>query len=183
MIYIFVALPDELPNSHLDEKKYKVIFTGFGKVNAAFHATRVAARADCDTIINYGSAGVLRKNLAGKLSLVDIVRQRDMDARPISDLGITPFDPVPLAGDIKLTRNEEIVLSTGDNFVTKKPELESDLVDMEAYAIAKVAISYSRQIKVLKYGSDFADEDAMENWSKNCSDGQELFLDWLRKNT
>lgn len=138
--------------------------------------------SDCDLIINYGTAGALNKELIGELSLVGLVRQRDMDARPISDLGVTPFEQTPFAGDIVLNKNGGAVLSTGDNFVMEEPDLGSDLVDMEGYAVAKVAGLYSKQIRVLKYGSDFADENALENWSKNCSDGQTLFLDWLGKN-
>lgn len=71
--------------------------------------------SDCDLIINYGTAGALNKELIGELSLVGLVRQRDMDARPISDLGVTPFEQTPFAGDIVLNKNGGAVLSTGDN--------------------------------------------------------------------
>ena len=71
------------------------------------------------------------------------------------------------------------VLSTGDNFVTEKPELESDLVDMEGYAIAKVAKHFGKPCLMLKYGSDMADEDAPKTWEENQAAGAEAFLNYL----
>lgn len=182
MIYILVALKGELPEHNLDESKYKVWYTGVGKVNAALFATMAAIQSDCEAIINYGTAGVINETeeypLVGKLNKVAIVRQRDMDARPQADLGITPFEETGLQGIIKVAESG-CVLSTGDNFVMEKPELDSDLVDMEAYAIAKVAKHFHKPCLVLKYGSDFADDNAANEWQENQAKGAELFIDFL----
>ena len=40
MIYVLVALKNELGEHQLDESKYKVWYTGVGKVNATFSLTR-----------------------------------------------------------------------------------------------------------------------------------------------
>ena len=178
MIYVLVALKDELPEHNLDPNQYKVIYTGVGKVNAAMWTTMMAIQSDCEAIINFGTAGVLNKDLAGKLNKVAIVRQRDMDARPQADLGITPFEETGLQGLIKVAESG-VVLSTGDNFVTEQPELESDLVDMEGYAIAKVAKHFGKPCLMLKYGSDMADENAAEEWQANQANGAKAFLDYL----
>lgn len=182
MIYLLVALEDEFSSAMMTAPDVTVVYTGVGKINASIHATRVAGQVDCEGIINYGTAGALRHDCIGKLSRVSLVRQRDMDARPLAELGQTPFDPPGLAGDIRLDGAPGVTLSSGDNFVMQPPELSSDLVDMEGYAIAKAARLFSRHLIILKYGSDFADENAMENWSKNCADGARHFLDWFHKN-
>ena len=136
MKYILAALPAELPEHNLDSEQYTVWFTGVGKVNAAMYATLACAQTDCEAVINYGTAGTLTPELAGQLIQVGTVMQRDMDARPLSALGITPMDS-EFAGSIVLS-NSAYTCSTGDNFVTETPELVSDIVDMELYAIAKV---------------------------------------------
>lgn len=177
MIYVLVALPGELPEHSLNEEKYKVWFTGVGKVNAAMYATLAAMQSDCETIVNYGTAGVLDAELAGKLHRVKTVRQRDMDARPQAELGVTPFETGDLKGDLEFDDAGTAVLSTGDNFVTSTPELTSELVDMEGYAIAKIASKFNKTCVMLKYGSDFADEKAPEEWQANQAQGAQMFID------
>jgi adenosylhomocysteine nucleosidase len=179
MIYILVALKNELPEHNLDPNQYRVWYTGVGKVNAAMYATLAGAQTDCSAIVNYGTAGVLKKDLAGGLHIIGKVRQRDMDARPQAELGVTPFEETEVSGDIILG-GKGPVLSTGDNFVTSTPELESDMVDMEGYAIAKVAAHMGKPVVLLKYGSDFADESAANDWEANQSNGAELFLEWIK---
>ena len=46
---------------------------------------------------------------------------------------------------------------------------------MEAYALAKFAKIKNIPFRCFKYVTDFADENAMENWTKNVSDGQDSF--------
>ena len=178
MIYVLVALDTELPKNSLDETKFKLWYTGVGKVNATMFATMAAIQTDCEAIINFGTAGCLNPDMAGKLNKVAIVRQRDMDARPQAELGQTPFETTGLQGLIKVAESG-CVLSTGDNFVTEQPELESDLVDMEGYAIAKVAKHFGKPCLMLKYGSDMADEDAPKTWEENQAAGAEAFLNYL----
>ena len=178
MIYVLVALDTELPKNSLDETKFKLWYTGVGKVNATMFATMAAIQTDCEAIINFGTAGCLNPDMAGKLNKVAIVRQRDMDARPQAELGQTPFETTGLQGLIKIA-NSGCVLSTGDNFVMDTPELESDLVDMEGYAIAKVAKHFGKPCLMLKYGSDMADENAAKEWEANQAKGAQLFVDYL----
>lgn len=171
MIYILVALEDELKfNPH--PNKYTIVYSGVGKINAAYTATRVALKDDCDMIINYGTAGTFDKDMVGNLVSVGTVRQRDMDARPLTPLGNTPFDSL---ADIDVDLFNPVTLSTGDNFVTKKPELDSDLVDMEAYAIAKVCKKLMMPFKCYKYVTDLADENAATDWQSNVSKGEKEF--------
>ena len=178
MIYVLIALKSELPDNRLDDSKFKVLYTGVGKVNATMVATMAAVQSDCEAIVNFGTAGCLNSELAGKLNKVSLVRQRDMDARPQADLGVTPFEETGLQGIIKVAESG-VVLSTGDNFVTEQPELESDLVDMEGYAIAKVAKHFHKPCLMLKYGSDMADEEAAKTWEENQADGAEAFLEYM----
>lgn len=178
MKYLLVALESEVPDIKLPDD-YTLMITGVGKVNATVMATIAAGSKDCECIINYGTAGTFNPDLINKLHRIGIVKQRDMDARPTAPLGVTPFDETKFAGDLHINEESKYVLTTGDDFVKEQPEMESDFVDMEGYAIAKVAGMFNKPCIILKYASDLADEDAPEIWHINQAKGKDLFLNWL----
>ena len=72
-------------------------------------------------------------------------------------------------------------LGTGDNFVTSQPEVASDIVDMEAYALAKACHRAGMPFACYKFVTDLADEDATANWRANVAKGATLFLDVLNQ--
>ena len=183
MIYVLVALESELPRKFFYENipgKYEIVYTGVGKVNAAIVATSILSNSSQSSFINYGTAGTLKPELAGQLLEVGTVYQRDMDARPQAPLGSTPFENSELNAGIVLS-NSNITLSTGDNFVTSTPELVTDLVDMEAYALAKACKRFKTSFTCVKYASDFADENAAAHWEENVSKGADQFIEWLKR--
>ena len=77
----------------------------------------------------------------------------------LAALGDTPFEEGPAVGVIDLG-GDGFSLSTGDNFVTAPPALASDIVDMEAYAMAKACLRADRPFSCYKYVTDLADENA-----------------------
>lgn len=168
----------------LDEAKgleaHPKIITGVGKINATFAAC-VAANTGVKKIFNFGTAGVVRdRSLIGKLVRVQHIVQRDMMAMPLELRGVTPYETGPAAATISLPKvNSGITLGTGDSFVNGPDEwfgTESvDIVDMEAYAIAKVCKRLNIEFECYKYVSDFADEDADVDWRNNVNKGTELF--------
>jgi adenosylhomocysteine nucleosidase len=178
MKYLLVALENEVPNIDLPDD-YTLMITGVGKVNATVMATIAARQPDCECIINYGTAGTFNPKLVGKLHRIGIVKQRDMDARPQAPLGTTPYEDTKFSSDLQLYKGSKFTLSTGDNFVKANPEMQSDCVDMEGYAIAKVAGMFNKPCMMLKYASDLADDKAPEEWEKNQAKGKDMFLKWL----
>lgn len=178
MKYLLVALETEVPDIQLPDD-YTLMITGVGKVNATIMATIAALSKDCECIINYGTAGTFNSKLINKLHRIGVVKQRDMDARPQAKLGITPFEETDFKGDLKIYSGSRYTLSTGDNFVKKKQKVKSDLVDMEGYAIAKVAGMFNKPCILLKYASDLADDKAPEDWEANQANGKDMFLAWL----
>ena len=177
MIDLVVALEAELADITMPVG-VRVTFCGVGKVNAALAMARVLAYPDCWLVINYGTAGSLVPSLAGRLVRVSSVAQRDMDARPLATLGTTPFEQGDLAGEISLGC-DGVRLSTGDNFVTGPPELPSDIVDMEAYALAKACHQAEVPFECYKFVTDLADENATANWRENVAKGAALFAEFL----
>ena len=92
-------------------------------------------------------------------------------------LGETPFDNI---NEIVLA--EGYSCGSGDNFVDKEIEMQVDVVDMEAYAIAKVCQKKSIKFRCFKYISDNADSNASNNWKENLKKGSNLFYGFAKKN-
>ena len=145
---------------------------GVGKVNATYNLTKLIQEHKPSEVINYGTAGAIKKGLSG---IVEVTKfyQRDMDVRGLLDLklGETPFDDI---NEI-INLNEGYSCGSGDNFVNKQIEMEIDLVDMEAYALAKVCKLESIKFRCFKYISDNADNSASIDWLENCKKGAKLF--------
>ena len=96
-----------------------------------------------------------------------------MDATPLGfKIGQTPFDDI---SEINLGSGG-YSCGTGDTFVTQTQKLQTDLVDMEAYAIAKICYLENIRFKCFKFISDHADEGANNDWIENVSLGKKLFV-------
>jgi adenosylhomocysteine nucleosidase len=164
---IFVAaLKEETPE--LDYFNY----TGVGKINASYNLMKLINKFKPIEVINYGTAGSLKTGISGLIECTKFY-QRDMDVRSLMDieLGQTPFDNI---GYIE-NNFRGYSCGSGDSFVNKKIELDVDVVDMEAYALAKICKLENIKFRCFKFISDNADQNAKNDWIKNCSLGAKLF--------
>ena len=164
---IFVAaLKEETPE--LDYFNY----TGVGKINASYNLMKLINKFKPIEVINYGTAGSLKVGITGLIECTKFY-QRDMDVRSLMDieLGQTPFDNI---GYIE-NNQRGYSCGSGDSFVNKKIELDVDVVDMEAYALAKVCKLENIKFRCFKFISDNADQNAKNDWIENCSLGAKLF--------
>ena len=175
---VVCALNDEL---EIESSKIDLLYTGVGKINAAISITKfLSKRTIPEYVINYGTAGS-KKIEVGRI--VDCTKfiQRDMDA---TGLGFkkyeTPFDTKsPKIIDFSFFGKNPINLyltcATGDSFINSKESHIGDVVDMEAYALAKVCFKYDIPFISFKFISDGADTDANIDWKKNINNGENLF--------
>jgi len=144
----------------------KIYYTGIGKINSARVTTELILETKPELILNVGTAGCLRKELLGQVFGINEVIERDMIAEPLAPRGTVPLsDQLPvLKSSFGTTR-----CATGDSFVTSRDQWlldnQVDLVDMELFAIAKVAAHYGIDWKSIKFASDLADENAAEHWN------------------
>ena len=169
---------------------YNVLYTGVGKVNATFELTRkfgkYGSHIPYDLIINYGTAGSRKIK---KKTLVDCTKfiQRDMDVTGLGFMrGETPFeqDPPFVIQPQNIEFNpigRNATCGSGDNFAEDKSQYYGEVVDMEAYALAKVCYLYDIPFISFKYITDGADEQAHEDWEKNLADGIEVFKEKILK--
>ena len=173
---------------------YDVLYTGVGKVNATMnimHRLKDYNFVRPNLIINYGTAGSRKIK---KKTLVDCTKfvQRDMDVTGLGFMrGETPFEKEPpLIIETNSPFNpigRNATCGTGDCFVEDKSQYYGEVVDMEAYALAKVCWNYAIPFISFKYITDGADEQAHEDWESNLADGiiefKEKVLDKLENNS
>lgn len=178
-LLLVVAMDAELPATRLPDVsgwQITLLYTGIGKINAAWKLARhLAQTADHDMpdlIVNFGTAGAVTTGLPALIE-VDVAVQRDMDVRGLGiALGETPFEPE--TAQIRLTNKEAtqqamgdikpIICGSGDDFAQTVPELACDVVDMELYAIARIALDHGIMTRSLKFISDHVDEDSASDW-------------------
>jgi adenosylhomocysteine nucleosidase len=155
---IFAAIKEEFPF----DKDFPVIYSGVGKINASISLSNyLNSNPDTDLIINVGSAGGL-------------------DCKPDSviECGIFLDGQLNYPGYIQ----EHIVFGinkktciTFDNFITEKPNVYGNCVDMEAVAFAKICMQKQVKFLCFKYISDIIGEEKQENkWLENYKNGSEI---------
>ena len=180
-ILIVSALHKEIPNRWEDGlENHSILYTGVGKVNATYNLTKVLMddREEYDLVINYGTAA--SKTYGGLVDCTKFI-QRDMDATPLGfDKGETPFEPEPSLIDFSHIKNpigKNLYCYTGDSFVIDMTPYD-DVVDMEAYALAKTCRNLEIDFVSYKYISDDGNAD---DWEKNCGKGVEEFKKLLNE--
>jgi adenosylhomocysteine nucleosidase len=140
---ILAAIDDEL-GPYFDDLPYKLM--GVGKVNAAYTAARAILdinRPKPKLVINFGTCGSPDLPAGTLVQCVQFV-QGDMNCEPLGyQAGITPFESVPYRLDVpaRVPGMKKARCITRDQFVNQVYEPEpgiAEVVDMEAYAIAKV---------------------------------------------
>ena len=170
---ILIALKDEAPDIAFS---MKVFYTGVGKVNAAMTAAECIAKYNPKRIINFGTAGGV--TVKSGFHQVSRFVHRDMICCELgSELGQTPFEE-----GVILDLGDGLTCSTGDNFVTDSNlQIPADIVDMEAYAIAKVCRKHNIEFLCYKFVSDGANEDSLNDWQATVSQGQVHYLNKLKE--
>jgi adenosylhomocysteine nucleosidase len=160
-----------------------VLYCGVGKINAAVALTRELARyasqgQSMPQVLNFGSAGS-HHHATGTLVGCHEFVQRDMDVRGLGfALGVTPFDEAPpcLRFEPVFKHLPSAVCGSGDSFATAIPDLECAVIDMEAFALAKVCWQVDAQFACAKYVSDGADHAAADDWQRNLHKAADEFL-------
>jgi adenosylhomocysteine nucleosidase len=159
-----------------EQRGVPVLYTGLGKVNAAIALTRRLADyrhagQPAPWVVNFGTAGS-RKFLTGTLVACHRFVQRDMDVRALGfEYGVTPYEDVPAALEFApaFAGLPQGLCGSGDSFATGEHVMHCDVVDMEAYAYAKVCRFEGAEFACAKFITDGADHAAASDWRENLT--------------
>jgi adenosylhomocysteine nucleosidase len=172
---IVFALEDEAPGLF----KYKNVFeVGVGKVNSGINTMRLILKHRPKRVINFGTAG----GITVKQGIYRIARviQHDVNLTP---LGLEPgLHLTDRRGAININ-DYGATCGSGDIFVTEplKLRVACDMVEMEAYSIAKAAEAFDLETIIYKYISDKADNDANTTWKDSVADGEVHYTTCIKK--
>jgi adenosylhomocysteine nucleosidase len=180
-LLIVMALPQE-SRGRLEAAGADVLYTGVGKVNAAGTLARRlaeirAAGLPLPLVVNLGTAGS-RRLLAHTLVVCNQFQQRDMDVSGLGfPPGTTPFDDAPAVIEFPavLPLLPQRICSTADSFVTDKHQAGGDVVDMEAFALARVCLAERARFGCVKYVTDGADMDSAAHWEAALDSASRAF--------
>lgn len=180
-ILLVMALKSECQGKFTQEN---VIYTGVGKVNAAYELTKSITRYKPKIVINLGSVGSSTFKRGMVVSCTNFI-QRDMDVQPLGfEKWVTPFEEGSdeiLNYGVKISGLEEATCGTGDNFDISQGEEAYNVVDMEGYALAKICQKEDISFICLKYVTDGAGSDAPKEWSESLKDAAEgLYDEYLK---
>lgn len=160
-----------------------VLYTGIGKVNAAAALARRLAQYRCaglapPLVVNFGTAGSRLHSahaIVGCHQFID----RDMNVSALGFTpGTTPFDPLPAVLEFapRFPRLPAAICGSGDSFAASARVEQCDVLDMEAYALAKVCRIEGADFACAKYVSDGADETAARDWQENVAGAADAFV-------
>ena len=98
-------------------------------------------------------------------------------------LGETPFEALPATLEFPAVFKHlpEGVCGTGDRFETGAAGLACDVIDMEAYALAKVCLAEDVPFACAKFISDGADATAADDWQASLPRAAAAFLGLYRE--
>lgn len=169
---ILLAMPEEAPSL---VGKPNVFFTGVGKVNAAIVAAKLIERYMPTRVFNFGTAGGITTDHGG------IYKCTNFTQRDVILGGCVVGPQAALLTAPILTGIDGLRLSTGDNFVTDTSSINADLVDMEAFAIAKACYLAEVEFVCYKYVSDMADENAADHFVDHVHKGEDYYIEILKE--
>lgn len=183
---IVIACAEE-SNNLIEKLGVDILYTGVGKINAAYYLTKVLTERKIrgnlpKYVINVGSCGS-KKFSKGKLIACNEFIQRDMDC----SCGEYKLGETPREKDLYVIKHRKVIddleygiCGTGDNFATKSCEIrEVDLCEMEGYSLAKVCKLENIDFISIKYITDGLDEKGSEDWNDNILDCATSFYNYL----
>ena len=167
-VLVVFALRSEAAG-HFEDLASPVLYTGVGKVNSAWALTRAIMTRRPRLVLDFGTVGSPR---LPHHTVVECTRfvQRDMDVRPLGlPLGATPFDDLPAVLEVprRLPDLPEATCGSADHFVSGHDVGECDVVEMEAYALARVCRYEGLDFMAVKFVTDGGDTTAHTDWAAN----------------
>lgn len=169
---ILLALENEAPGL---VGRPGVFFTGVGKVNAAIVAATLIERYKPKRVFNFGTAGGITTTHGG------IYKCTTFSQRDVILGGCIVGPQAEVLHQPVVTGDDGLTLSTGDNFVTDTYNINADLVDMEAFSIAKACQAAKIEFICYKYISDMADANAADHFVDSVHKGEEHYIKILKQ--
>lgn len=188
-ILLVYAIPEEKIEVNIPNAEVIYVETGIGKVNAAMKTMHAICEYHPDMVINMGSAGTLNHKVG---DIIVCNRFIDRDLRNVHLDGVISemeFDVEVIKKAIpswQLMEHAKLIGScnTGDSFLTEGTDVEGDLIDMEAFAVADVCREMKIPFISVKYVTDVVGQNSSQEWYAKLKDAREglskFFIDSVK---
>lgn len=156
----------------IDMPNVRVITTGVGKANAAYRLCKAVATRKPSLVINIGTAGARGFDVGDIIASTKFI---DRDLMPLSINGVV--SEIETSCGVSLpsivtgqqTSLPNVIVSTGDDFVTGETEFTGSIVDMEAFALATVCHNENIPFVAVKYITDIIGMNSIEHWNSKLA--------------
>lgn len=185
-VLVVYAVKEEFVPITLKNCETKYIVTGIGKANAAMKLTKEILSDNFDLVLNVGTVGTTKYQI-GDILICDKFVDRDLI--PLTDYGVNTR--------LYMANNEYTIISnilkewgiahhnfatcnTGDTFVSDlNQNIEGDVIDMEAFALALVCNELNMPFLCVKYVTDIVGKNSVEHWEAKLADAREAIAEWF----
>lgn len=192
-LLVTFAIPEEKIDFPETDFPLRTVFTGIGKTQAAMVTTEAILYYRPFAVLNVGTAGTLRHQVN------DVIVSRhfvDRDLMPLAIEGLCAEVRIPSALFPELTPIlqeitglspektgpiPDLVVSTGDNFVTQGEVGEADAVDMEAFAEAIVCRHFGLPFVSVKCITDVIGENSVATWAERLRSANEVLRAYFQQ--
>lgn len=173
--------------------EFALIVSGVGKVNAAISTQYIIDRYKPDALLNIGVTGALFTDThIGELFYVKNAIEYDFDLSAIDDVPCAQVDGfssplIPVSEELKVLGMRAVTLASADKFSSSEENariiraLGGELVDMEGAAIAHTAYMNKIKLYSVKSVSDFANNDAADEYPQNAKKAITSYVASLKK--
>lgn len=173
ILYVMAAEPEYGPNL---KERITPLMTGIGPIEAAVQLSLALGRLSHEgllpnLVVSLGSAGSAKLEQGGVYQ-VSTVSYRDMDASPLGfEKGCTPLLDLPetVALPIHIPDIKSASISTGANIISGAAyqNIQTDMVDMESFAILRAVMAFDIPMIGLRGISDGAKElSHLADWTQ-----------------
>lgn len=173
----------ELPKTYADRIDY--IVTGIGKVAASSSLMKELHRVQPDLVLNIGTSGTLSLEVGDIVASTHIVDRDYMQNKGLElecELLDTYGKPLPLPSIIQgKETNNQMIISTGDNFVTEKQQAHGDVVDMEAFAMAWVCRMQKIPFISIKFVTDVIGDNSIDIWEDRLASARKGLAEYFER--
>lgn len=171
-LLVTYAVQGEFVDIKWDGVEVYYVRTGIGKVKAAYHLAEAINQVKPDLVVNLGTAGTVNHQVGDVFVCRRFV---DRDMQKLSNLELEwQIDSSGLLATKGFCAHwtEEGTCNTGDSFLTELTDVEGDVVDMEAYALAFVCRAKEVPFIAVKYVSDVIGQNSVKHWEDKLSDAR-----------
>lgn len=167
---VVLALPEE-SQGLIEKLGFRVFYTGIGLISASARITEIILKENPTHVLNLGTAGSFKIN-PGQLVECDQFINRTPNLLSLLDKKISVEPVTPL---LKVRCGSADTIENENN-----PNLQFEVMDMEAYALAQACASHKVKFTAIKYISDRSDQNTLKDWKLNLKSAAQAFAVGLK---